>query len=60
MAAGLGVLMLSPATNAEEGGTGHYVPGSVATLIDVAPTQPGWVLQPLYPRPLYLLCQLMT
>jgi len=48
MAAGLGVLMLSPAANAEEGGTGHYVTGSVATLIDVAPNQTGWVLQPLY------------
>ena len=47
MAAGLGILMLCSAANAEEGGTGHYAVGGVATLIDAAPTQPGWVLQPL-------------
>jgi hypothetical protein len=33
---------------AEEGGTGHYAPGSLATLIDLPPTQPGWVVQPLF------------
>ena len=48
MAAGLGLLMLSPAVNAEEGGTGHYLPGGMATLIDVLPTQTGWVVQPIY------------
>lgn len=41
-------LQVSSPVCAEEGGTGHYVPGSVATLIDTAPTQPGWVLQPLF------------
>jgi hypothetical protein len=35
---------------AEEGGSGHYVPGSIATLIDLAPTKPGWVIQPLFLR----------
>ena len=34
--------------SAEEGGSGHYVPGSAATLVDLAPSQPGWVIQPLY------------
>ncbi|MGR3661511.1 MAG: SphA family protein [Paracoccaceae bacterium] len=48
MAAGLGLLMLSPSANAEEGGTGHYLPGGAATLIDMAPTQPGWVLEPIF------------
>ncbi len=48
MAAGLGVLTLSPVANAEEGGTGHYVPGGSAALIDVLPTQPGWIVQPIY------------
>ncbi len=33
---------------AEEGGTGHYIPGGLATLIDLPPTQPGWVVQPLF------------
>ena len=36
--------------HAEEGGTGHYSPGALATLIDLPPTQPGWVVQPLYLR----------
>ncbi len=48
MIAGLCVLMICSTSNAEEGGTGHYVPGGVATLIDVAPTQPGWVVQPMF------------
>jgi hypothetical protein len=33
---------------ATEGGAGHYLPGAVATLIDLAPTQPGWVIEPIY------------
>ena len=33
---------------ATEGGTGHYMPGAIATLIDLAPTKPGWVFNPLY------------
>ena len=33
---------------ATEGGMGHYIPGSIATLIDLAPTKPGWVVEPIY------------
>jgi hypothetical protein len=33
---------------AAEGGTGHYLPGGTATLIDLPPTKPGWVLEPIY------------
>ncbi len=39
---------MSSTSYAEEGGSGHYVPGNVATLIDAAPTQPGWLIQPLF------------
>lgn len=42
------ILIVSSTSYAEEGGSGHYVPGSVATLIDLAPTQPGWVIQSLF------------
>ena len=41
-----GLFPLSAA--ATEGGTSHYLPGAVATLIDLAPTQPGWVVEPVY------------
>jgi len=41
-------LVFSSGVNAEEGGTGHYVIGGVATMIDLAPTDPGWLVQPLY------------
>lgn len=34
--------------HAEEGGAGHYVPGSMATLIDLPPTKPGWVFESMY------------
>jgi hypothetical protein len=37
-----------PLLKAEESGTGHYIPGGLATLIDLPPTQPGWVAQPLF------------
>jgi hypothetical protein len=33
---------------AEEGGGGHVAPGGVATLIDAAPTSPGWVVEPIF------------
>ena len=33
---------------AEEGGGGHYAPGGAATLIDLLPTEPGFILQPIY------------
>ena len=41
-------IQISTPVSAEEGGTGHYVPGSAATLIDVAPSQAGWIIQPLF------------
>jgi len=48
-AAGLVMGMLLPSSaNATEGGSSHYMPGAVATLIDLAPTQPGWVIEPMY------------
>jgi hypothetical protein len=33
---------------ATEGGTGHYLPGGIATLIDLAPTKQVWVVNPMY------------
>jgi len=42
------ILLFCSSATAEEGGTGHYVPGGMATMIDLAPTQPGWVIQPLF------------
>ena len=36
------------ASLAAEGGTGHYLPGGTATLIDLPPTKPGWVVEPIY------------
>lgn len=33
------------AAQAVEGGVGPILPGSTATLVDLPPTQPGWVLQ---------------
>ncbi len=50
-AAGLALaagVLVPPIANASEGGTGHYVPGAVATLIDLAPIQPGWIIEPIY------------
>lgn len=42
------VLFSSPAVLATEGGAGYYVPGSMATLIDLAPNKPGWIVEPMY------------
>ena len=42
------VLIAPPAALAAEGGMGHYLPGGTATLIDLAPTKPGWVVEPMY------------
>jgi hypothetical protein len=42
------VLAGGAVTYAEEGGAGHYVPGSSATLIDLPPSKPGWVIEPIY------------
>ena len=33
---------------ATEGGAGHYLPGSIATLMDIAPDQSGWVIESMY------------
>ena len=44
----VGGAIWSPVSMAAEGGTTHYLPGGTATLIDLAPTQPGWVVQPIY------------
>jgi hypothetical protein len=53
--AGLGIVLcivlcmhLPLSAGATEGGASHYLPGAVATLIDLAPTQPGWVIEPIY------------
>jgi len=44
-----GLFFFAPgAALAAEGGTGHYLPGGTATLIDLAPTKPGWVVEPIY------------
>lgn len=29
---------------AEEGGSGHYMPGAIGTMIDSTPSQPGWAI----------------
>lgn len=36
------------AVQAVEGGIGNVIPGTVATLIDLPPTQPGWIVQANY------------
>jgi hypothetical protein len=49
--AGFGIIfccVISQGAIAAEGGTTHYAPGAVATMIDLAPTQPGWVIEPIY------------
>jgi hypothetical protein len=43
-----GMASLSTSISAEEGGTGHYAIGGLATMVDVPPTDAGWVVQPLY------------
>ncbi len=44
----IGCSLISQGAVAAEGGTTHYLPGAVATMIDLAPTQPGWVIEPIY------------
>lgn len=46
----LATILLSTPTVvwADEGGAGHYIPGTVATLSDLAPTQSGWAIQSMY------------
>jgi len=44
-----GLLILASGLGyAEEGGGGHYAPGGAATLIDLMPDKPGFILQPIY------------
>jgi hypothetical protein len=43
-----GCLAVAPPSFATEGGATHYTPGAVATLIDLAPSKPGWVIAPAY------------
>ena len=40
--------LCSLSAKAVEGGISYYVPGSLATLIDRAPVQQGWVIKPQY------------
>jgi len=44
----VGSLLLPGPAYAAEGGTGHYNPGAMGTLIDLPPTQAGWVLEAGY------------
>ena len=44
----IGAMAAPCATLAAEGGTTHYLPGGTATLIDLAPTKPGWVVERIY------------
>jgi hypothetical protein len=43
-----GALAVVPTVVAGEGGVGHDIPGSMATLIDLPPTKPGWVIETAY------------
>jgi len=45
---GLGSMLSTTSVLAEEGGTGHVSPGAVGTLIDLAPTRSGWVLESIF------------
>ena len=48
-ATALAALCLAPiAASAGEGGTSHILPGANATLIDIAPTTPGFFVKPMY------------
>jgi hypothetical protein len=42
------LLLVSLPASAEEGGAARYVPGNSATLIDLPPTKPGWVVETMY------------
>ena len=37
------LLILASATHAEEGGSGHYMPGSMASFMDGVPAEPGFI-----------------
>jgi hypothetical protein len=42
-ALGCALLLTAPALRAEEGGSGHYLPGSIASFVDGTPTAPAFV-----------------
>ncbi|WP_235008999.1 SphA family protein [Marinobacterium lutimaris] len=48
VAAGLIVVQGASSVYAEEGGAGHYVPGALATIIDLPPNKPGMVFETAY------------
>ncbi len=41
-------LVVPAVADASEGANSHYLPGTVATMIDLVPSQPGWVIEPIY------------
>jgi hypothetical protein len=41
-------LLLPLQVQGSEGGATHYMPGAAATMIDLAPSKPGWVVEPIY------------
>ena len=45
LAATIGLGLLSGAASAEEGGTGHYLPGSMASFIDTAPAKESFLMR---------------
>ncbi len=40
---GMGLLLIAIDVHAEEGGSGHYMPGSMASFIDGVPTEPTFI-----------------
>ena len=44
----LGFCFLAGPALAGEGGVTHVIPGATATLSDLPPTSPGWLLKPMY------------
>jgi len=42
------VNLLTYSAIAEEGGAAHYLPGGAATMSDLAPDKPGWVIEAMY------------
>ena len=44
----LGSVSWSSASFAAEGGVNHHIPGGIGTIIDLAPSKPGWVIEPMY------------
>lgn len=45
---GLVLIAITPAGLASEGGSSHIIPGNAATILDLAPTTPGWVIEPVF------------